>query len=227
MSAAMFSRYLPVRAFSIAARLISDAKICTGKRRPFRSDIPATDMAIEKASSPVAQPATQMRIVSSGGLPWRIRGEDYFLQALERFRIPEKARHADQQIPLEALNLIGIVLQPLAVLRQAVDIAQGEAPQDAALDHLLPVQRKVDAGGAVQNVQNTAELLFVGRRQLSPVACALRLQCKGAGQFDQFGDNALRWQNEIHATGGHSGLRHSRQTSRWPRPGQTSRRRRL
>jgi hypothetical protein len=42
-----------------------------------------------------------------------------------------------------------------------------DAPQDAALDHLLPVERKVDAGGPVQNGEDGAEPLFVaGRRSL-------------------------------------------------------------
>lgn len=48
-----------------------------------------------------------------------------------------------------------------------LDALLEDAPQDAALDHLLPVERKVDAGGPVQNGQDGAEPLFVaGRRSL-------------------------------------------------------------
>ena len=165
MSAAMFSRYLPVRAFSIAARLISEAKICTGKAAPFRSRYSCNDMAIENASSPVAQPATQMRIVSFAGLPWRMRGKTTFFKHSNDSGSRKKLVTLMSKSRCSAFSLIGIVLQPLAVLRQAVDIAQGEAPQDAALDHLLPVQRKVDAGCPVQNSQDVAEpLLVAGRR---------------------------------------------------------------
>jgi DNA mismatch repair protein MutS2 len=59
-------------------------------------------------------------------------GEDDFLQAFERFPIPEEAGHADEQIPLERHQLIGILLQQLAVLHKAVDIAQADASQTAA-----------------------------------------------------------------------------------------------
>ena len=37
--------------------------------------VSCSDMAIEKASSPVAQPATQMRIASFAGRPWMMRGK--------------------------------------------------------------------------------------------------------------------------------------------------------
>ena len=76
----MFSRYLPVRAFSIAARLISEAKICTGKAAPVSFRYSCSDMAIENASSPVAQPATQTRIVSFAGRAWRMRGKTTFFK---------------------------------------------------------------------------------------------------------------------------------------------------
>ena len=223
----MFSRYLPVRAFSMAGRLISEAKICTGKAAPVSFRYSCNAMAMENASSPVAQPATQTRIVSFADRALENAGEDDFLQAFERFRIAEEAGHADEQIPLERHQLIGIALQPLAVLREAVDIAQGEAAQDAALDHLLPVERKVDAGGPVQNSQDVAEPLFVAGRR------SLLFRGRGIGNIrvpansHQFGGNAAqaaernprnRWPRRPAAWW---------RTSQWPHPAQTSRHPRL
>ena len=76
------------------------------------------------------------------------------LEVFERFAIAKKTRHTDKQIPLQRRQLAGIFLQKFAVVREAIDIAQGETPQDAALDHLLPVHRKIDSGGRAQNRQN-------------------------------------------------------------------------
>ena len=69
MSAAMFSRYLPARALSMACSLISEAKIWTGKDAPVSFRYSDSVMAIEKASSPVAHPGTQTRIGVWGGRP--------------------------------------------------------------------------------------------------------------------------------------------------------------
>ena len=74
MSAAIFSRYLPARALSIAGSLISEAKICTGKDAPVSFRYSDNVIAIENASSPVAQPGTQTRIGALAGRPWRRRG---------------------------------------------------------------------------------------------------------------------------------------------------------
>ena len=76
----MFSRYLPPRAFSIAARLMSEAKICTGNATAVSFRYSFNEMAIEYASSPVAQPATQTRIISLAGPPSIIRGKTTFFK---------------------------------------------------------------------------------------------------------------------------------------------------
>ena len=128
-----------MRAFSIAGRLISDAKICTGKAAPVSLRYSCNDMAIENASSPVAQPATQTRIVSFAGLPWRMRGKTTVFRASNDCRSRKKLVTLISKSRCRAINSTGIVLQTLAVFREAVNIAQGEASQDAAFDHLLPV----------------------------------------------------------------------------------------
>ena len=76
----MFSGYLPLRAFSIAGRLMSEAKICTGKAAAVSFRYSCNDMAIEKASSPVAQPATQTRIGAFAGRRWTMRGKTTFFK---------------------------------------------------------------------------------------------------------------------------------------------------
>ena len=124
----MFSRYLPVRAFSMAAGLISEAKIWTGK--DGAGFVQIFRIARWQSRMPLLRwrtPAPRRGWVVVGRAALENAREDELLQALKRFPIAEKTGHADQQIPLQRAQLVGIVLQPLAILRQGCRYCAGPA----------------------------------------------------------------------------------------------------
>ena len=68
-------------------------------------------MASEYTSSPVAQPATQMRIGDLAGRSLISAGNDLLLQRLERLRVAEELRDADEEVLVQVLDLAGVVPQ--------------------------------------------------------------------------------------------------------------------
>jgi len=95
----------------------------------------------------------------------------------------------------------------VVALSQAIDAAQGQAPQDAAFDHLLPVEGEVDAGGLVQRGQDGREPLFVAAARRWVRGRGIRHIGMPANPRQPRRDTLGR-QDEIHAAGGRGRLRH-------------------
>ena len=69
----------------------------------------------------------------------------------------------DQQIPLQGVQLSGIVLRGgWQYSARLIDVAQCQASQDPALDGLLAIERKIDARGSVHHGQDLGKGRFVG-----------------------------------------------------------------
>ena len=86
-----------------------------------------------------------------------------FPKRLERFRVAEKAGDADQQFPKKRVRLQRSFPQIADILLEPVDLGDGHAPFDAALDGVPFVQRKIVARlGAQQNEDLLQEVGGVG-----------------------------------------------------------------
>ena len=76
-------------------------------------------MAMEYASCPVEQPSTQTaeRIVAA--LLEQL-GQDLALERVERFGVAEEARHADEHVGVERIELLGVASRKCGVVLQRV-----------------------------------------------------------------------------------------------------------
>ncbi len=77
----MLSRYTPARAFSSAASFKSVARILTATDSARPSSASSRQMASEYTSSPVAHPATQMRIGAPAGRAFSSAGNTFSFTA--------------------------------------------------------------------------------------------------------------------------------------------------
>ncbi len=76
--------------------------------------------------------------------------EDLALQHLERFRIAEEGRDADQHVLIEGLGLGGIALEEPRVLLQPLHLVQHRPSRDAAEQRVPLVAREIHPGGHPQ-----------------------------------------------------------------------------
>ncbi len=92
----------------------SVAKIFTG-RSPRRAVSSSSKIASEYTSSPVAQPATHTRNGVFFGSPLDELREHALAEDVEGLLVPEEARHADEQIAVEHVELVAPAPQALDV----------------------------------------------------------------------------------------------------------------
>ena len=118
-------------------------------------------IASEYASSPVAHPATQIRIGSSHGLP--VTALHSVADALEGVRFAEEARDMDQQVVVESGCLAGGLLEVRDVTLHVIYPQQRHAPLQPADDRRGLVVREVDAAGREQALEHAIELV-IGER---------------------------------------------------------------
>ena len=88
-------------------------------------------------------------------------GQDLALQHGERVGVAKEAGHADQHVGKQRVELPGVAVQELRVLRQRVAPAQQHAPRDAALDGARLVEREIDAAMVAQQGQHALEAALV------------------------------------------------------------------
>jgi hypothetical protein len=72
---------------------------------------------------------------------------------LEGFPIAEEAGHADEQVPNQLLDLVGMVAQERQVLGDAVELIEPQAPLDAAQQHPLAVGPEIETATRPQQGQ--------------------------------------------------------------------------
>ena len=101
------------------------------------------------------------------------------LQLLPGRRVAEEARHPDQQLLEEQIQLLRILLQVADVSRDLVDLVDAHAPLDPAVEGVLLVEGKVVAGlGAQQDddlFQGALRLVFQGQSGLGDERRALEI----------------------------------------------------
>ena len=81
-------------------------------------------------------------------------GQDLALENVERFGVAEEARHADEHVGVERIELLGVAAEEMGVVLQRVLLAQHHAPGDAPLDGGGLVEREIHAGMVAQEQQN-------------------------------------------------------------------------
>ena len=74
-------------------------------------------------------------------------------QGPERLRVAKKIGHADQQVPEQVLDLLGVLAQKAEVVGDLVEMVQPHAPLDAAGEHFLAVAAKIKLRVGAQQVQ--------------------------------------------------------------------------
>jgi hypothetical protein len=90
--------------------------------------------------------------------------DDLALERLVRFRIAEELGHADEQILVERVELVGVRLQLLDVGRDAVDAQQVDAPLYPPRHRARLVEREVDAELIAQQAQRRVHRGVVAQR---------------------------------------------------------------
>ena len=94
---------------------MSVAKICTRGTAASLSICSRSSMAIENTSSPVEQPGTQTRTVSSAPRPSNSFGITRLRQALECLGVAEEVGDVDQQVAKQRIDLLRLLPQPLDI----------------------------------------------------------------------------------------------------------------
>ena len=87
-------------------------------------------------------------------------GHDSFSELLEHLRIPEKAGHVDQEVPVERLDFGSVLAQELDVIRKRRLGVERHAARDSPADRGIPVVAEVEAGGVPHRGENVPELLL-------------------------------------------------------------------
>ena len=95
-------------------------------------------------------------------------GQNLALENVERFRVAEKTRHADEHVGVEGVEFLGVAPEEIGVVLQRVLLVQHHAPGDAPLDGGGFVEREIDAGMVAQEEQNFLEAV-VSRLAASPL----------------------------------------------------------
>ena len=103
------------------------------------------------------------RIVRAAG-PCSRRGKTLLLQRLEGLRVAEEAGDADQDVLVQRLELGRVVAAGTATYSlQVVELLQHHAARDAAVERVELVVGEIDAGGAMQQLQDLGELRLARR----------------------------------------------------------------
>ena len=157
-------------------------------------------MPIENTSSPVAQPGTQMRTVSSAPRPSNSFGITSVRQRLERVGVAEEVGDVDQQVAKQRADLLRLLAQQLDIGFDGAELAHLHAPLHPAHEGLGLVAAEIVADLVAQDgvdfrpgVGERFDLIRAVRRARGdPVE-----QIEAAGEFDQLGAHFVRRDGEV------------------------------
>ena len=143
----------------------------------------------------------------AGGLFFQQLGNDLPLEILESLPVPEKPRHADQQVPEQRLRLRRSALQEPDVFIDQLDLVDRHPPVDAAMHGARLVLGEIMAGLGAQQDENFAQLVhgLAGQRGGGPLGLAESM----GGVGNELGGHFRRRQLEIHQPGGDRAARHA------------------
>ena len=138
---------------------------------------------------------------AAGGLAREQRRQDVGAQLIPHLLVAEEARHPDQQLAEQQLDLGGVGAQQLHVRRPPGEVEEGGAPLDAAQQRGLLVGREVVAGVAAQHLQDGGE---------HPVAAARGVGARVAAERgDDERGQRVRGRDQHGVTGGDGVGRHA------------------
>ena len=93
------------------------------------------------------------------------RGEAIALQDVERVGIPEEARHANEQVLVERVQLVGILAQVCEIVPVRILAVQQHPPEDAALNRPPAIPPEVHLRPSLERHEDLVQLLeLLGRR---------------------------------------------------------------
>ena len=138
----------------------------------------------------------------AGGLALQQGGQDVALEHLERGGVTEEARHVDQQLPEQHVDLVGLLVEVAGVDLGVADVVLGHAPLDAPAQRGLLVEREIVAGGLAQRLEDA-------RQHVGQQAGAVDLARLGPGVAAQQVDHAVdrhhpRVAAAVQGAGGHA-----------------------
>ena len=170
-------------------------------------------MPIENTSSPVAQPGTQTRTVSSAPRPSNSFGMTSSARRSKASASRKKLVTLISRSRNSAADLLRVLPQPLDIALDRVELRDLHAPLHPAQEGLGLVAGEVVADLVAQDGVDLPPRLVERRRR--PRSAGRRLdhaveQSQAAGELDQPGAHLLRRQGEVHEAGGDGAVRHVR-----------------
>ena len=99
------------------------------------------------------------------GLVIKESGYDLLFKHLKGFRVTEKIGHTNQQVPKQRLYLDGRLLQVLDVIVNRIDLVNGHAPLNPAVDRAGLVLGKIVPGLGTQQNKDFFQRVLVERRR--------------------------------------------------------------
>ncbi len=125
-------------------------------------------------------------------------------QNLERGRFAEETGDLDEEVLVEGLDLLLVVEEDVKILADLVDLEQGHAAEDAALDRVLLVVAKIDGGARPQHGEDAPELIFLAMTGEGPAVG--EGMARDAGEF---AGDAIRREDVIDLPGADGGTGHA------------------
>ncbi|HTI02483.1 MAG TPA: hypothetical protein VL752_16150 [Acidisoma sp.] len=167
-------------------------------------------MAIENTSSPVAQPGTQMRTVSSAPRFSKILGMTAARERFERFVVAEEVCHVDQQIPKQGTDFLGLLPQHLKISVNGSELSDMHAPLHSAHEGLRLIAAEIVANLVAQKTVDLGEAPIGGGSLASGDGDIGKLieQIYALDEFGQLTAHFLDRNGEIDEAGGDRGIRH-------------------
>ena len=134
------------------------------------------------ASWPLAQPALQTRIGSSGALGRQQAGEHLLAQVLPRRGVAEELRDVDQQRLEQLPYSSGVDLEVVEVVAERRAADRLHAAPEAALQARALVAREVDPAGALEELQQRLErrIVVIRRPRVAQVEAGAAGRCAGS-----------------------------------------------
>jgi hypothetical protein len=130
--------------------------------------------------------------------------KDSLLEHVERVGVAKEARHADEDVRVEGVELLGVATQEPFVVLWRVLFAQHHAPEDASLDRAGLVEREIDTRMVAQQQQHLLEA--VG--DLRPGLRRPDTDGRMPGDAREFLRDARGREDEVDTPGGRGASRH-------------------
>ncbi len=169
---------------------MSVAKICTRGTAVSLSICSRSSIAIENTSSPVAQPGTQMRTVSSAPRPSNSFGMTEVGERLERIVVAEEIRDVDEQVAKQGADLLRLLPQPLDIGFDRRELRHLHAPLHPAHECLGLVAAEIVADLIAQDAVDFRQGLLDRLIRRRPVSDAIRSSAR-AGELARTNSTSL------------------------------------